>query len=72
MLPDHSQTLLGHFWEKSFSDTKLRFVLNNSFCKNEPHMAALGNSPEAKYSYIDNLSFIFSPKPGVLRPKMGR
>ena len=38
-------------------------MLENSFCKSRSHMAALANPPEAKYSHVDSLSFMFSPQP---------
>ena len=63
MPPDHPQTLLGDFWEKLFFAENVDFLLNHSFCKNRPHMAALGEVLEAKCSYFDARSFMFSPHP---------
>ena len=39
------------------------FSLKKSFCKNRPHMAALGKVLEAKCLYFDVLSFMCSPHP---------
>ena len=39
------------------------FLLENSFCKSRPHMAAEANAYGAKCSYIDPLSFMCSPQP---------
>ena len=39
-----------------------RFLLENSFVKSRPHMAALADPQSGKYSYIDPLSFIVSKK----------
>ena len=62
MSPDHSQTLLGHFREKSFFVQNVD-LSNIFFCKSQPHMAALAEVLEAKCSYFDSLSFMCSPQP---------
>ena len=71
----YSQTPYGNFWDKHLLLKKLPNSLNRpgvakpfcsrktTFCKSRPYMAALANPPEAKYSHIDPLSFMFSPKP---------
>ena len=63
MPPDHSQTLLGHFWKKILFGQNVDFVLNVSFCKNQLHMAALGEVLEAKSAYFEAFSFMGSPHP---------
>ena len=53
-----------------FSDN--RFLLENSFVKSRPGMAALADPQSGKCSYINPLSFIFSKKTektGLSRPK---
>ena len=37
--------------------------MEHSFCKSRPYMAHQANPYEAKCSYVDSLSFIFSPQP---------
>ena len=63
MPPDQSQTLLGDFWENLLFTKNVDFLSNVSFCKKRPHMAALGEVLEAKCSYFDARSFMFSPHP---------
>ena len=38
------------------------FVMENSFVKSRPHMAALADPQSGKCSYVDPLSFILSAK----------
>ena len=65
MLPDHSQTLLVHFWEKTVltkNDNCVEKLFSN---KKQPHMAHLAKVPEAKCSKFDQPFFIFSPQPSL-------
>ena len=63
MPPDHSQTLLGHFWKKNCPVKNVDFCQACLFSKTRLHMAALGEVLEAKCSYFDARSFMFSPHP---------
>ena len=63
MGPEHSQTLLGHFWGKAFSAKDNQVWLENSFCKSRSHIAVLANPCEAKCSYFDFLFCVFPPQP---------
>ena len=55
-----SPTTPRHFW---VIFGKSHVSVKNIFCKNRPHMAALAEVLEAKCSYFDPLSFMFSPQP---------
>ena len=46
-----------------------RFLLENSFVKSRPHMAAQADPQSGKCSYVDPLSFIVSAKTRFLRSK---
>ena len=46
-----------------------RCFVQNGFFKSRPHMAAQADPQSGKCSYIDPLSFIFSSKTGLSRPK---
>ena len=47
---------------KTVKISENQFVLENSFVKSRPRMAALADPQSGKYSYIDPLSFIISKK----------
>ena len=52
---------------KTSTFLKPDFVLENSFVKSRPHMAAQADPQSGKCSYIDSLSFILSAKTRFLR-----